>query len=185
MGSSKRGNTWLQFCSQFIVVSLHVIYFWRKWSGLLTMMNHWKINLLRALWKSSFHINFKIFLLKIRCCTKHRIKEVSCCSTKNDLFLKSEGMFDKISDMSDKILGSKKRVISPKWQLNYYLRFMYASFRKTCLQKDFVLKAFSSLQFRVYFIFRLLSECHEWSAAPISACLCRGPRAFFAMNADE
>jgi len=25
----------------------------------------------------------------------------------------------------------------------------------------------------------LLSECHEWSAAPISACLRRGPRSYF------
>jgi len=35
------------------------------------------------------------------------------------------------------------------------------------------------IQFRLYSVFELLSECHEWSAAPISAYLRRGPLGYF------
>ena len=34
----------------------------------------------------------------------------------------------------------------------------------------------NKVQFSLYSVFVLLSECHEWSAAPISAFLRRGPR---------
>jgi len=38
---------------------------------------------------------------------------------------------------------------------------------------------FSSVQFRLYSVSVLLSKRHKWSAAPISACLRRGPRGCF------